>query len=69
MDMETLFSKALGIEHPWKITGINFDSGKKRLEIKVDFVRGATFEHLNQLTGEIKEYKAYDTKVKDLASS
>lgn len=64
MDVETLFSKALGIEYPWKITGINFDSSKKRLEINVDFVRGATFQHVDVLTGEVQDYKAYDTKIK-----
>jgi transposase len=64
MDVETLFSKALGIEYPWKITGINFDSSKKRLEINVDFARGAMFQHVDELTGEVQEYKAYDTKVK-----
>jgi transposase len=64
MDIETLFSKALGIESPWIIKGINFDSVKKRLEINVDFVRGATFKHTDESTGEVKEYKAYDTKTK-----
>lgn len=64
MDLETLFSKALGIESPWKITGIDFDSSKKRLDIKVDFERGSTFQYTDELTGEIKECKAYDSKVK-----
>ena len=64
MDVETLFSKALGIEAPWMITGINFDSSRKRLEISVDFVRGATFQHEDENTGKVNEYNAYDTKVK-----
>ncbi len=64
MDIEALFSKALGIEDPWKITGITFDSAKKRLEIDVDFARGATFEYQDGITGETKEYKAYDTVTK-----
>ena len=64
MDLETLFSKALGIEAPWIITGINFDSSRKRLEISVDFVRGATFQHEDENTGKVQEYNAYDTKVK-----
>ncbi len=64
MNLETLFSEALDIKAPWAITGINFDSSKKRLEINVDFARGTTFEHENDITGEIERYKAYDTKVK-----
>jgi transposase len=64
MELEALFSKALGIEAPWLITGITFDSSKKRLDINVDFIRGATFKHEDATTGDVKEYKAYDTKVK-----
>jgi len=64
MEIESLFSQALGIEYPWVIKGINFDSAKKRLEINVDFVRGATFSLTDESTGEVKEYKAYDTKAK-----
>ena len=36
MSLEALFSQALGIEAPWKITGVDFDSAKKRLDIKVE---------------------------------
>lgn len=61
MEMELLFSKALGIEAPWKISGIEFDSALKRLEVRVDFARGATFPYTDETTGEIKQYKAYDT--------
>ena len=60
-EMEALFSKALGIEDPWRITKVSFDSLKKRLEIHVDFKRGATFSIEDEKTGETKEYKAYDT--------
>lgn len=61
MDIESLFSKALGIEDPWKIVGVGFDSRNKRLEIRVDFVRGSTFECIDEETGESKQYKVYDT--------
>lgn len=64
MDIESLFSKALGIEDPWKIMGVGFDSKNKRLEIRVDFVRGSTFECIDEETGESKQYKAYDTTEK-----
>jgi transposase len=58
MDIEHLFTQALGIEHPWQINGLNFDSENKRLDIQVDFKKGSTFK-----VGD-KEYKAYDTVVK-----
>ena len=41
MSLEALFSQALGIESPWIITGVAFDSVKKRLDIKVDFIKGS----------------------------
>ena len=61
LNVEELFSKALGIENPWRITGVSFDSKKKRLDINVDFVRGALFQSKDEKTEEVKEYKAYDT--------
>ena len=61
MDIELLFSQALGIKSPWKITGVEFDSDAKRLNIKVDFLRGSTFEYSDEETGESKQYKVYDT--------
>ena len=61
MNIESLFSQALGIESPWKIIGVDFDSNAKRLDIKVDFARGSTFEYGDKDTGEVKRYKAYDT--------
>jgi len=64
MEIEALFSKALGVDYPWVITGVNFDSSKKRLDINVNFVRGATFKHNDETTGKTQEYKAYDTKIK-----
>ena len=60
MDMEVLFSQALGIEAPWKITRVEFDSEAKRLDIHVDFERGATFDWSDE-HGKVVGYKAYDT--------
>lgn len=65
MNIELLFSQALGIESPWKITGVEFDSEAKRLDIKVNFKRGSTFEYKDEETGVIKRYKAYDTVEKN----
>lgn len=65
MNIETLFSEALGITSPWKITGVDFDSRKKRLNIKVDFSRGSSFEYSDEARGISKQYKAYDTVKKE----
>ena len=61
MQLETLFATAIGITLPWKITALNFDSEKKRLDIKVTFERGATFEVKDEKSGETEHCKAYDT--------
>lgn len=61
MQLETLFSEALGIISPWKITSLKFDSAAHKLDIEVDFERGATFEYEDPKTGEKGSYKAYDT--------
>jgi transposase len=64
MKLETLFSQALGIVHPWKIDSVSFNSPEKRLDIHVSFERGSTFPYENPETGEISHYKAYDTVLK-----
>ena len=61
MNIENLFSKALGIEAPWKITDVTFDSKTKRLDVRVDFEKGSTFPYTDPQTGVTQHYKAYDT--------
>jgi len=53
-----LFQNALGITFPWKITSVQFDIKTKRLDIHIDFERGATFTD-NETPD--KAYKVYDT--------
>lgn len=43
METKTLFTLALGIQAPWEVKGLQFDSESRRLDIKIDFVRGANF--------------------------
>ncbi len=38
-----LFQAALGLSDPWQVTGVEFDAERKRLDLRVDFPRGATF--------------------------
>ena len=43
MNSESLFAVALGITPPWEVEGVSFSKENKRLDIKIDFHRGATF--------------------------
>jgi transposase len=43
MDTKTLFTLALGIQSPWELKALDFDESNKRLDISIDFKRGAKF--------------------------
>jgi transposase len=43
MQTEALFGMALGIVPPWEVTEIDFSKESNRLDITIDFQRGATF--------------------------
>jgi transposase len=43
MQPEALFGMALGIVPPWEVTEINFSKESNRLDITIDFQRGANF--------------------------
>jgi len=43
MQPEELFGLALGIDHPWQVVSVVFSKELKRLNINIDFKRGATF--------------------------
>ena len=49
---------ALGITDPWMVESVVFDPAKKRLDIRINFNRGATF---NCPTCDMGGCKAYDT--------
>jgi hypothetical protein len=38
-----LFQQALGLVAPWRVVDCFFDGGQRRLELRIDFLRGATF--------------------------
>jgi len=38
-----LFNAALGLTEPWQVTSVEFDPATKRLDLRIDFPRGATF--------------------------
>ncbi len=59
--MNDIFQRALGITSPWFIKSIDFDENIKRLDIEVDFKRGATFIDDTEDADKRKPYTAYDT--------
>ena len=63
MNMQEIFSKALGIDTPWFISEINFDVQAKRLDIQIDFIKGSVFSF--DQDGVTGQYKAYDTVQKE----
>ena len=63
MDMKEIFGKALGIDKPWFVADINFDLAAKRLDIRMDFIKGSTFSFGQDAV--VGEYKAYDTIEKE----
>jgi transposase len=56
-----LFQQALAISDPWMIQSIEFTADSKRLDIHIDFKRGATFIDDGESGDSKKPYKAYDT--------
>jgi transposase len=38
-----LFEKALGLDAPWEVVEVSFDVGERRLDLRIDFPRGAVF--------------------------
>lgn len=43
MDTNTLFTMALGLQAPWEVKNLQFDGETRRLDIVLDFTRGANF--------------------------
>ena len=38
-----LFSAALGLEEPWEVVDVRFDAERRRLDLRIDFRKGARF--------------------------
>jgi transposase len=38
-----LFSAALGLEEPWEVVDVQFDAERRRLDLRIDFQKGARF--------------------------
>lgn len=65
MDIEKLFEMALHISTPWYIKGIEFSEAEKRLNIHIDFKKGARFYYESKEEGIKGDFKAYDTVQKE----
>lgn len=61
---QDLFAKALMIELPWYIDRMEFDQGKGKLDIWIDFARGSLFKFEDAGLGIRGQFKAYDTTEK-----
>ena len=35
-----LFQRALGLDEPWQVVGVEFDAAERRLDLRVDFPEG-----------------------------
>ena len=38
-----LFQRALGLEEPWEVVDVQFDVARRRLDLRIDFPKGARF--------------------------
>ena len=65
MDIKEIFGKALGIVEPWYVAGVNLDIESKKLDIQLDFRRGATFHYESEDKKVCGDFKAYDTVEKE----
>ena len=57
-----LFQAALGLTPPWRVEAVEFDEGKGRLDLYIDFAPGASFRC--PVCGR-EDCKAYDTTQKE----
>jgi len=61
IDTNSLFEQALNVKNPWFIEKIDFDEKLKKLDIFIDFKKGAEFHYEDSELEISGEYKAYDT--------
>lgn len=64
MITKRLFEVALNINEPWYVKDIKFDSEAKRLDIHLDFKKGAEFYYESEEDKVKGKFKAYDTEEK-----
>lgn len=60
LDTNAIFTAALGINEPWYVESVEFNSEAKRLEIHLNFKKGSKFPFFND-DGSIESNSVYDT--------
>jgi len=58
--MQKIFEQALGISSPWKISKVEFDKSKKRLDIEIDYDKGSLFFYEDFDAAISGDFKPYD---------
>lgn len=58
--MKKIFEQALGISSPWKISNVDFDLSKKRLDVTIDYDTGTRFFYEDFETKNSGNFKPYD---------
>ncbi len=64
MMTQNLFQIALNITKPWYVKDVQFSMEDRKLDITIDFKRGALFSYKDKDGRVIENLKAYDTKDK-----
>ena len=59
-----LFQQALGLAAPWRVVDCCFDADQRRLELRIDFQKGATFVCSQCATAGCK---VHDTETKTVS--
>lgn len=60
MDTNVIFAAALGINEPWYVESVEFNTEAKKLEIHLNFKKGSYFPYVNE-DGSVESNSAYDT--------
>ena len=61
MDTEYLFSQALGLSSPWKVTQVDFSSDGSLLTISIDFIKGSRFPDPTNESDDDVDCAVHDT--------
>lgn len=62
---QLLFERALNVQDPWYIKDIQFSAENKRLDIHLDFRKGAVFHYESAKENINGDFKVYDTVLKE----
>lgn len=58
LDLNSMFGAALGLAEPWQVVSVEFDQDADRLDLGLDFPRGARFGCPEPGCAETEEHSA-----------